>query len=275
MKYNILYCSNEAYSPKLVCSLLSLLDSNQDILKEIHIFIRTNDFSDDTINRFYTIISEYGMDSKQLNVVFTDELESKLKDWHMKTFKGSYMCYYKLFGIDELLDGEYLDRILVIDADTLVLDSLKELYYTDLDGCPVGAVKEFPTEKNHHADGVVEYNTGVLLFDLEKYKRYNIEWLFREAVNRIDDREWYTGDQLVFAEALYEKKYIKKLDLKYNFIMNQLPFSYNEFCYYRDLKDGDYYNRNIYEVARSIPQLFISFQELLFFLPGCTKAEDG
>lgn len=84
-------------------------------------------------------------------------------------------AWYRI-DLPELLPG--LDRVLYLDADTLVLGSLEELFATDLGGLPLGAVSTYlyPSMVSRIvaelgiADVRTYFNSGVLLLDLAVWR---------------------------------------------------------------------------------------------------------
>lgn len=244
---NILFCSDDKYAPKLAVALSSLLDSNRKIKEQLNIIIRTNDMTEKTTCSLQNIALKFGLDKAQIKFIYTDGLCERLEEEKVKKFKNSYLCYFKLFGLDELLDYNKKERLLVIDCDTIICDLLLELYNYDLQGKAVGAVREFPTNR-----AAQEYNTGVLLYDMEKYSEFHLEKRMKEVIKSIPDDKWETGDQTVFTVALEKTGLVETLPLKYNFIANQFYFSYREFAYIRSIK-CNYYGEKEYEQARKHP----------------------
>ncbi len=250
---NILFCSDDKYAPKLAVAMSSLLDLNRDIRRELNIIIRTNDMTAQTRVGLKDIIDKYYLNESQFHIVYTDGLCEKLEQENVKKFKNSYLCYFKLFGLDELIE-EQMERLLVIDCDTLICDSIVELYRYDLQGKAVGAVREFRANHSKHGGSEIgEYNTGVLLYDMEKYLKMDIEKKLKAVIGTIPEEEWITGDQTVFTLALEQAELVETLPLKYNFIINQFAFSYREFMYIRNMKECDYYSEKEYEDARERP----------------------
>jgi lipopolysaccharide biosynthesis glycosyltransferase len=93
-------------------------------------------------------------------------------DW----LPGSH--WYRIF-LPELLPGA--ERVLYLDADTIVVDSLGPLWETDLAGNLVGAVTNvWQHDHLDHparlelADPGAYFNTGVLLIDLDAFRREGV-----------------------------------------------------------------------------------------------------
>lgn len=86
-----------------------------------------------------------------------------------------------------------LDRVLQLDVDTLVEDSLEDLWKEDLTGKYFGAVQEYlGTFKPY---GPIYYNCGVMLLNLEEIRRSDIEdrmieLLKTEKLPYIDQNAW-------------------------------------------------------------------------------------
>ena len=70
----------------------------------------------------------------------------------------------------EILKHE--DKVLQLDVDTIVCDSLEDLWNTDMDGKWFGMVPEY--ESAYRPFGPVYYNAGVLLFNLKQLRLNNI-----------------------------------------------------------------------------------------------------
>lgn len=111
------------------------------------------------------------------------------------SFKN-YLIYYRL-KIGTIFPNA--KRALYLDADTLVNSDIRELYTKDLEGKVLGVVRDC-NYKKHLKRGYKTikkggapyrlgdfsdfyFNSGVLLFDLQKYKEENIEEKCREFLN--------------------------------------------------------------------------------------------
>lgn len=85
-----------------------------------------------------------------------------------------------------------IQRVLYLDADTMVRGSLKELWDAPLNehGCIIGACPE-PTVSSKRMKalghgGKPYFNAGVLLIDLESWRRNEIE----KQLTRVSERAW-------------------------------------------------------------------------------------
>lgn len=95
------------------------------------------------------------------------------------------VCYTKLFP--------NLDKILQLDVDTIVADSLEGLWSTDLDSKYFAAVEEH--HSTHKPYGPTYYNIGVALFNLKQIREDDadercIDFLNTTEVPYIDQDAW-------------------------------------------------------------------------------------
>jgi lipopolysaccharide biosynthesis glycosyltransferase len=97
-----------------------------------------------------------------------------------------------------------VERVLYIDADTLTVSSLDELFATDLEGAPFGAIANIvpPAERPRiEALGIKDHrrflNSGVLLLDLDRFRAEDAtETLFRTARERAHEITYADQDTL-------------------------------------------------------------------------------
>ena len=118
-----------------------------------------------------------------------ETIQASFKD----VYHFSVVTYYRLFIAS--LFPQY-QKIVYLDSDLVVLGDVAELYHTDLQGAILAAAPEqyvrntpefrLYAEKalNVNPDGYV--NAGVLVIDLEQFRRHRIEEKFVELITRYD-----------------------------------------------------------------------------------------
>lgn len=119
----------------------------------------------------------------------------------------SISTYYRLKLATLLPD---VDKIIYLDCDVIVRDSLQELYNIDLKDNIYGGVLDIDVSLRNNPKYV---NAGVLLMDLSKVRHYNIEKQFVEYAKN----NWQyiqLGDQGVINDVLQDK--ILTIPKKYN-----------------------------------------------------------
>ena len=153
--------------------------------------------------------------------------------------------WYRI-ALDELLPDA--DRVLWLDVDLLVMDSLQSLWEVPFDGNLIGAVTNVPpgpdreyTERPE-LGGDRYFNAGVLLFDLAAMRRESVGPELREyAVRHADRLKWRDQD------ALNEVLHARRLPLhpRWNCMNSVMLFSYAE----------DYFSPGQVEEARRNPAI--------------------
>lgn len=186
--------------------LTSLFVNNAELKFRIHI-INTG-LSDIEKKRLAGYIEENYMD-----VFFYDVDFSSIKDFPItKKDHLSLAAYLRLF-MPKLLPVD-LNKVLYLDCDLLVVDSIEELWNTDLENNSIGVVEErgpFDIESPKVLKYPVEYsyfNSGVMLINLKKWRE---NALYERAMKFISANKELImlHDQDVLNALLYkERKFI-------------------------------------------------------------------
>ncbi len=105
--------------------------------------------------------------------------------------------------------AEENDRLLYIDCDMIVVKSLRPLIEVDLEGCPVGATVD--VAETHPANDprgprlpfaaeLPYFNSGLMLFDLAKWREMNVSQAVYDVFEREGKRlSWIDQDALNMA----------------------------------------------------------------------------
>ena len=224
MKQNILevvYAANDSYARHLGVSLCSLLDRNQD-MEGIRVHILSRGISRENKERLKEIGEQYGR-----KIVFA-EIENLEDKFEHPVDTGGYdiSILLRLF-MAEVLPPD-LNRVLYLDCDTVIVQSLKKLWTVDLRDCIAGAVME-PTIYKEVKDSIglgekdPYFNSGVLLIDLKKWREEEIQKKLL-AFWKKKGGKLFASDQDVINGTL--KGRILSLPPRYNFFTNYRYFSY-------------------------------------------------
>ena len=205
---NILFTINKKFLPMTVALIRSIEDYNS--YQNYYIF--SNDVTEEDLDKY----KKYFHPESTFQILKVDE--NKFKDAPVsKTYPLE--IYYRLFAAHILPDT--IDKVLYLDADTIVKGNLSTFYNIDLgDKLYAGAsnVKEFlrvfnVIKNSAHKDA--EYlNTGVLLMNLKK---------LREEQNLNDIYEFIRKHRFLMVlpdqdvlSGLYGHRVIKVSNLIYN-----------------------------------------------------------
>lgn len=129
-------------------------------------------------------------------------------------------AWYRLL-LPALLEG--LDRVLWLDSDVLVLQSIGDLWETDLEGCPLAAATNVLPSYHWHLppklgirDRRLYFNTGVLIMDLDQLRKENAVEECSRCVEKYRD-VIHHADQDVLNALYYGRR--KKIPLRWNVIV--------------------------------------------------------
>jgi len=164
---NLLVQSSNYYAPFAGVMLTSLFESNKDI-KNITVYLLTTDMSEENRGRFQILAKQYERTVKFLNARKIDDF---LEKESVPKWKEAYATYYKLFAISMI--EEDIDRLVYLDSDMLVVNSLSHLVDVDLQDNIVAMCIDTAPERHKNKIGVTSqfyYNAGLIVFDVEKWK---------------------------------------------------------------------------------------------------------
>ena len=206
---NILYQSSAAYAIPAAVSICSLLENNKQ-LDEINIWFSDAGLTEEDRNELGKLCGRYG---RKITFLNGKSVDTMLENAGVRKWSESYATFYKIFiccGMKEI------DRILYIDSDTVILDSLEELCDYDMDGYACAMAGSGMTGTLKRFMGLTEYfNAGVIYFNLDYWRKNNVEQAFINAINSDEGKKFtIVGDETLINAVLKGK--IKKLPLKYN-----------------------------------------------------------
>jgi lipopolysaccharide biosynthesis glycosyltransferase len=161
--------------------------------------------------------------------------------------------FYRLFFVSLFGDELEDDRILYLDCDTIVADSVTELWNLDLGGKACAAVYEC-MGKNHKkncclSDELPYFNSGVLLMDASKWKELEIERKVQQILDINTDTKMEYPDEGIINYLLRDN--IKAIKPRFNLTTIKCVFSYEELKMYR--KSRFMYSAEDYTDARTNP----------------------
>ena len=262
---NILLASDDNYAPLLGVTIYSLLKNNDKDFNEINIFVLDDGISNMNKDKLYDISKNF-----KCNVVLSfiqyDDI-SKVLNMDIKATR-SLSTFARLFATSLLDDS--IDKILYMDCDALVVDSLKELWEIDIsdyecaavaDACPtyVNSFLNLPEDETH-------FNAGLLLINLKKWRENNLEKKFLDFIIE-NNGEVFHNDQGVINVIC--KNNILKLHPKYNILAPFFDVSYEDVLKFYDI--DNYYSKEIVEDAVTNP-VFIHLTQFVNGRPWFTNA---
>lgn len=255
MKLNLLYQFNEKYVPYAGVSITSVIYNNQNA-EEINIYVLGEEISGASEEKLRQTVRSF-----QRNLFFLDSesLIQKMKELDMPTYRGSYAANMRLF-LDEVLD-ETVDKILYLDADTIVDTDLRELFSTEMKRKAIGMVMDSLGESHKFQIGLNKqdeyFNSGVILFDMAKWREQKYSDRIARHVAKV--RKHYPAPDQDLLNVVCCKD-ILRLDIRYNFQPIHAVFSDKQ--YYRVMKPIVYYGKEEISKAREQVAIYHCFRFL-------------
>ena len=212
------YSINDFYAREAGISMLSFLDNNPDYEPQEVFFI---DYGIHQRNRerLDEIAARYGKHVTYLDGrPVTDEVKRRFPNY--SAWKGSMAACIKPF-IDKVIP-EYVERLLYIDADTIVAGSVAELAKMDMGEAIVAgtisnveSIKLQRHEYELYSGNHIYMGSGVLLFDLKNWRCENIYERMLDVLGK--KKHFRLPDQMLINNAIPERL-MKVLPQKFNYV---------------------------------------------------------
>lgn len=196
----------------LCVSVFSAVSSAEG--QDVTVWVFQTDFSPNDIGRLRSVLSPFPAATLEVRSIDLDVF-SRIKGLH-----GEAMPFAKLL-LPRLMKGN-AERIVFLDADTVVVNGLQDLYEENLEGYTLGAVSYESLGRAQEAeffrargmdlekDG---FNSGVMLIDVEGWNAGDKTEQLIEEVKAVDPQE-AEGDQPFLNVAFYDN--FLPLRIRYN-----------------------------------------------------------
>jgi len=213
MRYDIVYVFDEAYASHFGASVTSLLAHFTENFDRLHIHVVTTHVCDSIGFKIERLEERFGC---HFHLNFINQThhallsELPLNNSHMDYMAP--MTWVRLL-LPSLLPND-IDRVVYLDADTIVLESISHLFSEFVDAIPLLGVADISEQNMADLHGVRQYiNSGVLLMQLGEWRKQGYsEGCLALARERVDDL-WY-ADQCTLNLFLHE--HIQKIPYYWN-----------------------------------------------------------
>lgn len=215
----VAYSTDDNYTKFLGISMLSLFENNTDFEK-ITVYIMDCGILEENRKRLTELAQKWGRE-----VVFVS-MSGALETLglRMGAHKISVASYARLFLTTVI--PEDCDRIIYIDCDTIVMDSLRGMWETEMGDAYIAGVQDTVDKYFQQIIGLspeIPYmNAGILLINLKAWREKDLPAKFREVIARFEGNVPH-HDQGCINCACQENRV--KLDVRYNFTSNMYSFS--------------------------------------------------
>ena len=219
------YSTSDEFSIHTGISLVSLFENNKEE-DRIVVYLMDLGIREENKERLLKIAGKYG---RELHFLLTDD--KKIREFlgeGIPEHYGSLATYARLCA--PFLYPAEVHRIMYIDSDMVVCDSLHEVYHLDMGEKIVAAVPEkhevdYIAGASREEAGIVEshplyFNAGFLMIDIDNWNKANFSQTIRETAAGL--REFTNKDQSILNAAISEAQFYR-LPFRYNYPMHRYP----------------------------------------------------
>lgn len=164
---NILFCFDSKYQQHFGVSLTSLLINNPN---NINIYIFTDKIDSNFIQKIDIIQEKY----ENVNIIIYEIDQESLQDLPFSDH-ASLANYYRLLMTKIL--PENIDKILYLDSDTVITNSIKNLYELEINQTYLaaqGSQTAIGQSRRLQLKSQSYFNTGVMLINLKRWREDKI-----------------------------------------------------------------------------------------------------
>ncbi len=246
---NVMYASDDNYAEIMGVSILSLLDCNKEI-DTISFYIIEDNISDNNKKRLISIVEQY---HRKLIFIKKPDIREML-GVNLKTLRWSDSAYSRIFLKELFKEENYVEKILYIDCDTLIVDSLIDLWETDISDSLGAACLECMSNMHKRIIGKTKkdnyINSGILLLNVKRWIEEDVQAVCVNFIQKYRGKTEYV-DQGVINGAVSEQ--FKLVSPRYNLTALAYDFTYEEMQIYRKPSFG--YTKDEWQEAVKRPAI--------------------
>lgn len=168
------------YTRHAAVTILSLLETNKK--NKIKIYIMSSSLPQENIDELKRIVKLYNQEIEF--IICADIVPEELKKVIINKREDMRWPRYRYFFPNHI---KWIDRILYMDCDVLVMKDISELYNMDMYWKSIAACNDtrpYYSEKHRKEFWLKQYiNSGVLLFDVKKYELTKISIKKMKEIN--------------------------------------------------------------------------------------------
>lgn len=234
---NILHQSDDGYVKICGVSIISLLENNKH-LDEINIYYLGYKISKSNIAKLNQAVSPYP--NCKLIVIDAQTYHDQLVHMGVTSWRGLYITWLKLLALKDLKINT--DRILYINAHTIVNGSLDELINLDFENKVMALSYDCLLNDHKQTLGMkpedAYYNCGVMLINHKKWINDNID---SEVRNSLKTKSDYVIVDQDFCNVVFKDR-ILLLDATYNFSSAYYGYNLKGLIKTNNLKPSYFYS---------------------------------
>lgn len=247
---DILYSSSDSYAFLTGISILSLLENNKGC-DSIHIYIMDNHISNENRNKLIEVVEKYNREitfvpMPDMKALTGQEIDTRR--WNISTFGRLYMASAL---------PETVHKVLNIDCDTIIVDTIEPLWNTDMTGKVFGGMLECINDRYRRNvgknNGDYYLNGGIVFLNLDEVRFGNYEKKFTDYITKYGSSLAYLDQDVLNGVVEQDKKV--KLPMRYNTLSIYFYATYEQVLKIRRAKSHDFYSKEEFTAAVKNPGL--------------------
>lgn len=242
---SVLYVTDENFAPIVGVSMTSLFENNPADEIALTVYILTTNMGKKNQSRFEQLGKKY---QQKIHIIGVGDQLKKIERLNLAQYRGSAMTNLRLC-FDKYIP-QHVQRLLYIDADTIICGSINHLADMSMNDKMLGMVCDAYGDivaDSEHKDGAY-YNAGVILIDCEKWRKGMWRKRIIKYINRYG-AQFAHPDQDIF--NIVCKHEIVRLPICYN--LQPVHQIYKDKVFFRHLGKNDYYSVEEVEKGRENP----------------------
>ncbi|WP_079754665.1 glycosyltransferase family 8 protein [Campylobacter coli] len=268
--YHIVFNSNNAYikyAAVLMTNIIKTTKIESNFKKErYHFHILIDFISEESKSRLFSL-------EKELNYIYPCKIDyyitnnSLFETFNLAKIRGGFAAYYRVFLASSL--PYFIKKCIYLDIDTLILKDIRELFHINLNNKilgVVGSLRWYPNLKARSNSDLdykpshFHFNSGVMLINLEKWKKYNIEDQCIQFIKKYHIH--YLGDESILNGVL--KNDYLELTTDWNMTFGFMNMKNSSF----DNEEIDIKKNNHINFTREMMEGFIKNPKIIHFTGG-------
>ena len=222
---NIGYVFDEGFTIPAAVSMYSIMYNNRH-MRDIRFYILDDGIHEKSRKKLEQMVHHF-----KREIVFIDvsSVKKRLSETTTYNWNGSYSTYIRLM-LNSLIP-EDVDRITMIDGDTVIEGKLDYLAALDMEDCALAMALESAPESYHRYSGLGNhdlYNGGLLVVDLKKWKECDAEGKILSFLTNVREKNMLTDEDVL--SAVFKGK-VKRIPPRFNYLTQY--YLYASKFYYR------------------------------------------
>jgi lipopolysaccharide biosynthesis glycosyltransferase len=230
---NVIYSSDNNYARHVGIAITSLYDHNQS-MEDLTVYLIDDNISPENHKKLDEVAERYGRKIEYIPFGPHKERLVLNNEWELPI-----SAYARLFVADMV--PQTVDRLLYMDCDTVVTDSLEELWNTDMQGNTIAAVEDVASCAFWKETGLEQQFryicSGVILIDLKKWRQIDAQQKCLDYLDRMQGKVRH-HDQTILNGVFWDDCLI--LHPRYDVLTPTFVMSYENLMAYFRLWDRYY-----------------------------------